>query len=95
MTAHEQISLLRVRVTPKASATRVDRWENSVLYVRVSAAPAEGAANKAVIELVSSVLRIPKSSIRLKSGASSRDKTLEVAGLSRAELEHRIAATSG
>lgn len=90
-----QTALIRVRVTPRASVSRVERWEDGFLHVRVSAPPAEGAANKAVIELVASALGAPKSHIKLKSGAASREKTLEVTGISREELEQRAARAVG
>ena len=45
-----------------------------VLLVRLSAAPVEGQANKALMRLLARVLRVPASALRLVRGARTRDK---------------------
>jgi uncharacterized protein (TIGR00251 family) len=71
-------SILRVRLTPRAGRTEIIRWEEGVLYLRVSAPPVDGAANSALIAFLSEVLGVRKSAIIIKSGASSREKKLEI-----------------
>jgi uncharacterized protein YggU (UPF0235/DUF167 family) len=61
-----------------------------VLHVRVSTPPVDGAANRALIELVADRLGVPKSSICITSGSSSRLKVLEVVGLDDAALAARL-----
>ncbi len=78
-----------MRVTPRASENRLTR-DGDVLKAAVTAPPAEGAANDALIQLISSELRIPKSTIRIVRGQKSRYKTLTVRGISAEELEKRI-----
>jgi uncharacterized protein YggU (UPF0235/DUF167 family) len=56
----------------------------------VSAPPADGQANEATIKLVSGVLRMPPSSISIVRGASSREKLLEVDGLTLADVIARL-----
>jgi len=44
--------LLHVRVQPKARASAIVGWQAGTLRVRVTAAPEDGRANRAVIELL-------------------------------------------
>ncbi len=56
----------------------MDGVESGVLRVRVAAAPADGAANEALCRLLARELGIPRSAVRVASGASSRMKSVEV-----------------
>jgi uncharacterized protein YggU (UPF0235/DUF167 family) len=67
-----------VRVTPRASANSVGGERDGALIVRVTAAPAEGAANDAVVRLVARALGIAPSALRIERGATSRTKVLSV-----------------
>jgi len=81
---------LRVRLTPKAGRNEIVRREGDVLHVRVTAPPVDGAANKALIELLADALRIRKTAVRLKSGAASREKRLDIEGLDTEEMWRRL-----
>ena|SRR5258707_15874882 len=85
---------LSVRVSPRASQNEVTVDEAGALVVRTTSPPADGAANKAVIKLLSDALRVSKSSIRIKSGETSRSKVLIVEGLNEDELRRRLGALS-
>lgn len=69
-----------VRAHPRAAETRAE-WQDGVLHVWVSAAPAEGAANRALIQTVAETLRVPVGKVRLVAGRRSRQKLIEVDGL--------------
>jgi len=76
---------LQVKVTPKASADRIQGWaedENGerVLKIAVTAVPEDGKANKAVIALLAKRLKLPKSAIEIASGHTARRKTLLIDG---------------
>ena len=66
--------LLHVRVQPKARANAVKGWHGEALRVSVTAAPEDGKANRAVIELLAETFDVAPSSIDLVRGAASRDK---------------------
>jgi uncharacterized protein YggU (UPF0235/DUF167 family) len=88
---------LAVRLTPGASADRIDGWDvdadgRPVLKVRVRARPVEGEANEALIRLLAKALGTPRSAVSLARGGQSRLKMIEVAGLDDAELRVRITA---
>jgi len=77
--------LVRIRLTPKggrdALGGRVDLPEGGeALAARVSAPPVDGAANKALVKLVAKSFGVPKSSVEIASGETSRLKTLRVLG---------------
>ncbi len=71
---------IRARVKPGAREERVSREPDGSLLVSVTARAQEGKANEAVVKAVAKALRVPKSSVRIVSGLSSRTKTLEVPG---------------
>jgi uncharacterized protein YggU (UPF0235/DUF167 family) len=84
-----------VRVTPRSARDSIDRFDSGVLYVRVTAPPAGGEANQAVIRLLARLLDLPARDVVLASGTSSRLKRFELP-LDPAELAARIeAALSG
>lgn len=64
-----------------------DEAGRPVLKARVSAAAAEGAANAAVIALLSRLLKVPKSAIRIATGDTARLKRLEIEGLEAADID--------
>jgi hypothetical protein len=86
---------LPVRLTPGASADRIDGWEvdadgRPILKVRVRARPVEGEANAALVKLIAKALGVPKSAVALERGGQSRTKMLGVEGLSEDELKARL-----
>jgi uncharacterized protein (TIGR00251 family) len=72
---------LEVRVQPRASRLAVEGVEEGVLRVRLTAAPAEGAANEQLIRLLAAELGVPKSGIRIIKGKTSRNKVVAVEGI--------------
>lgn len=76
---------LAVRAQPGASADRVegrgtDDAGRVFLKVRVRARPEAGAANAAVEGVVAKALGVPKSAVRVVTGAKTRLKGLEIEG---------------
>jgi uncharacterized protein (TIGR00251 family) len=74
-----------LRVTPRGGRDDIDGIETlangrSVVKVRVRAIAEGGEANKAVTELLAEVLRVPKASVKILSGATSRLKQVAVDG---------------
>jgi uncharacterized protein YggU (UPF0235/DUF167 family) len=58
----------------------------------VTAPPADGAANKAVLTVLSDALSLPRSRIEIVRGASSRQKLVRF-DLSAEELDRRLKST--
>lgn len=68
---------LSVRVTPKAARNRIT-CEDETLRVYTTTVPEGGKANAAVTKLLAKALRIPKSSLTLLRGETSRDKVFRI-----------------
>jgi uncharacterized protein (TIGR00251 family) len=70
-----------VRVQPRGSRTAIEGEHAGALKVRLSAPPADGAANEALVALLAASLGVPKRAVRIVAGATSRTKTVEVDGV--------------
>ncbi len=80
---------LPIQVTPRAGEDRIVGVREGRLVVRVAAAPADGAANRAVVALVAGALGVPRSAVRVVAGASARRKLIAIDGVERAALNAR------
>ena len=65
-------------VVPNAPRTIVDGTHDSALRVRLAAPPVDGRANNALVAWAAKSLRIPKTTVRVKHGQTSRRKVLEI-----------------
>ena len=81
---------LTVRVTPRAGRSAVAGVRDGMLLVKLAAAPVDGAANDALLALLSEVLHIAKRSIRMKSGERSRTKVVEIDGVTEDDVLGRL-----
>jgi uncharacterized protein (TIGR00251 family) len=79
-----------VRVIPRASKNEIESVTGNALKVRLTAPPVEGAANKALIELLAERLKIRKSQIEIIAGQTSRNKMICIVGLRPSEVERRL-----
>ena len=86
---------LRLRVAPGAARPAVVGRHGDAWKVRVAAAPERGRANDAVLALLAETLELPRASVSLVSGGSSRDKIVELAGIDPDETDRRLARAGG
>jgi uncharacterized protein (TIGR00251 family) len=75
--------VLPVRVTPRSAKPGIGGWREGVdgreeLEIRVAEAPADGAANAAVIRLLAKALGVSRSELSIISGAASRHKRVAI-----------------
>ncbi len=68
---------IKVRVNPHSSRDEVVKT-NDGYVVRVKAQPKEGKANEAVIKLLAEYFCVTRSSVRITSGLSGRNKIVEI-----------------
>lgn len=67
--------ILNLRIAPNSSKNEII-FTQGVLKVKITAQPIDGKANKALLEYLSKVFKIPKSSFEIIKGETSKDKTL-------------------
>jgi len=69
---------VRVKVIPSSKRAKVDVAQNGVLVVKVNAPPQKGLANKRLVEVLADYFRIPKSSVKIIHGFTSKMKLVEI-----------------
>jgi len=86
----EQSARITVRVQPNAKRNEVVRFEGGVLHIKIAAPPVKGKANHEMVRLLADVLGVPKTSITVERGATSRMKVITIDGMSLDEVRTRI-----
>jgi len=87
-------TIIAIRVTPRSSKPGIGGWRAGAdgreeLEIRVAAAPTDGEANAAVVKLLAKALGVPKGSIEIVGGDTSRHKRIAVP-LTSDELRRRL-----
>jgi uncharacterized protein len=86
------IARLRLRVSPGADRSEIVGRHGDAWRVRVAAAPERGKANASVVELLAGSLGLARRAVHVVAGQASRNKVIEVEGLTVAEAERRLTA---
>lgn len=84
--------VLQVRVVPRARTNALTRDPGGQLRARITAPPVDGAANKALIDLLARHLGVKRGDLEVVHGLRGRDKRVAVHGCSQAEIALRLAA---
>ena len=86
---------LAIRVQPGAKANEITGWiadaqGGEVLKIRLRAPAVEGKANAALIEFLAETLNLRPRQIAIGRGDKSRDKTIHLEGITKAEVRARL-----
>ncbi|MGE5467891.1 MAG: DUF167 domain-containing protein [Ignavibacteria bacterium] len=73
--------VLSLHIQPGAKRTETAGLHGEALKIRLAAPPVDGKANDALIAFLAKTLGVPKSSVELLSGQTSRAKRVRVAGV--------------
>jgi uncharacterized protein len=73
---------VRLHILPRARQNRIVGIHNKALKVKIIAPPVDDAANRAIIEYFADLLGLPKSNARIASGLKSKEKALQIKGIS-------------
>jgi len=84
----------QVKVHPRAKKNAITGVIGDALKVALTAPPLEGRANDTCIAFLAEVLNVPRSSVTIAAGASSRNKLIRVSGLSAMQVEEKLSAAS-
>ena len=79
-----------VKVQPRARKNAVTGEVGEALKLALTAPPVEGRANQACIEFLAELLKVPRSSVTIAAGESSRNKVIRVAGLTSEQVRQRL-----
>ena len=79
-----------VRVIPRASRSSVEGIYGGALKVKIAAPPVDGAANEELVDVLARTFDVAKSRVRVVKGASSRTKSVEIAGVRSRDILQRI-----
>jgi uncharacterized protein (TIGR00251 family) len=85
----------QVKVHPRARKNTITGVLGDALKLSLTAPPIEGHANKACIEFLAKFLNVPRSSVTIAAGESSRQKLIRVAGVRAAQVEEKLRAILG
>jgi uncharacterized protein (TIGR00251 family) len=79
-----------VKVQPRAKRNAIVGEVGDAMKLTLTAPPIDGRANEACIEFFANLLDVPRSSITIASGETSRNKVIRVTGMAAAEVRRRI-----
>jgi uncharacterized protein (TIGR00251 family) len=72
--------VLSLHIQPRASKNELCGVQDNALKVRLTSPPVDGAANKLCREFLADVFKVPKSSVEIISGETSRHKRVRISG---------------
>ena len=72
--------VLTLHIQPRASRNEVCGIKDGALKVRLTSPPVEGAANRLCREYLAEIFKVPKSSVEIISGETSRHKRVRISG---------------
>jgi hypothetical protein len=81
---------IEVRLRPRASSDELLGMRDGVLQARVTAAPIDGKANKALCSLIAKRLGIARSRVGVVRGMKAREKIVRVEGMDEAALSEAL-----
>lgn len=83
---------LAVKAVPNAPRNAVAGWLGDALKVKVRAPALEGRANEALCEFLADELGLPKRAVSVALGDKSRQKVIQIDGLSLEDVRARLKA---
>ena len=79
-----------VKVHPRAKKNAITGEVGDALKLALSAPPVDGKANEACIDFFAKLLKVPRSSVTIAAGHTSRNKVIRVAGVMAEDVRQRL-----
>ena len=79
-----------VKVHPRAKKNAITGEIGDALKLSLTTPPVEGRANEACVEFFAKLLKVPRSSVTIASGLTSRNKVIRVGGVTAAYVRDRL-----
>lgn len=70
--------VIQVKAKPNSRESTVEELGDGSFLVRLKAKPADGKANAELIALLATYFKVPRSSVKIKSGAGARIKLVGI-----------------
>jgi uncharacterized protein (TIGR00251 family) len=81
---------LAIRITPRASRNEiVEIFNDGTVRIRLTASPAEGKVDRALVEFLAKVLEVSPKRIDIVAGETGRDKLVSIIDMD-AETVHNL-----
>jgi hypothetical protein len=81
---------LTVKVHPRARRSGIAGRLGEAWKLDLAAPPVDGKANEECVRFFAELADVPRASVRIVVGATSRTKVVEIEGIEQAELERRM-----
>jgi len=81
-----------VKVHPRAKKNAITGELGDALKVSLTTPPVEGRANGACVEFFAKLLKVPRSSVTIAAGQTSRNKVVRVVGVTGQYVRNRLSA---
>jgi len=81
---------MSVHVKPRSSRSAILGVRDGSLEVALTSPPADGAANGELCRLLAGALGVRQTGVEIATGASSRQKLIDVAGVTAADARSRL-----
>ncbi len=82
--------IVSVRVIPKSGRIQL-KFEGDTLKIWLKSAPEDGKANDELVRILAKKLEIPRTEIKILRGFSSRNKRVDITGISVEEMKKTLA----
>ncbi len=79
-----------VKLHPRAKKNAITGEIGDALKLALTAPPVDGRANQACIDFFAKLLKVPRSSVTIAAGQTSRNKVIRVAGLTAQQVQERL-----
>ena len=79
-----------VKVHPRAKRNAITGEVGKALKLALTAPPVDGKANEACIDFFAKLLKVPRSSVTIAAGLTSRNKVIRVSGMTAEQVRERL-----
>jgi uncharacterized protein len=83
-----------IKVHPRARKNAITGEIAGAVKLSITAPPVDGKGNQACIDFFAKLLKVPRSSVSIAAGETSRNKVICVSGLSAEYLRERLTPAS-
>ncbi len=81
------MATLKVKVVAGSKVDKIVGWQEGILKVKIAAPAHQGRANQRLLSFLARSLSLPKSRLVIIKGEKSPKKEIEIAGVSREQLQ--------